>query len=218
MWTVTDRLTIVIIAALIGLVVLLSVRGWCNDREGEASSIGDSLSPSYDETVSRGQGSLVSPTGDGLVQGNGRQIVQFGGRLDALLFSTPIPDIPLATSEPLPLLSIRSEDGDDGAEKLALANLVCDAFPQDRYMCTHVVWAESLSGGSDCNWRLVVYGPCWSYTRDCGLLQINEVHRDKFAALGWVMDIDCWVPERNLVVAVRIYKEQGPCAWSGYGC
>ena len=193
---------IVVTVVLIGLVSLLLGRSW----DVRDSSVSDSNTPQ----PSYSMGSLEANSGD-------RQMA-IGGGLDAIFTPTPIPDKPLATSRELSLLSVRGEDGDDGAEKLALALLVCDAFPLDRRMCSGVVWSESLSGGSGCTWRPVVYGPCWSGTRDCGLLQTNEIHRWRYEALGWEMDIDCWVPERNIVVAVWIYEDQGPCAWSSYGC
>lgn len=147
--------------------------------------------------------------------------IQFAGGLDAIF--TPAPT-PMAAPTKVPSVQGTASNSNElytaseKEERLALASLVCDAFPFDRYMCTHIVWAESLNGSSGCTWRPVVYGTCWSITRDCGLLQTNEIHRWRYEALGYTMDIDCWVPERNIEVALWIYEDQGPCAWVAYGC
>ena len=147
--------------------------------------------------------------------------LSFGGGLDVLFTPTPTPLV-----APIKLSSVQGVTSNSGGilatwedeERLALATLVCDAFPFDRTMCSHVVWAESLSGGSGCTWRSAVYGSCWSHTMDCGLLQTNIVHAGKYEDLGYSIYVGCWIPEINIMVAQRIYKEQGPCAWTSYGC
>lgn len=103
---------------------------------------------------------------------------------------------------------------DDLAERLALAALVAAAFPDAPLMASHVVWAESMGDWAGSNWRCNVYGPCWSPTQDCGLGQINIIHAAKFTAHGWNIYVDCFVPERNIVIMREIYDAQGLSAWT----
>jgi hypothetical protein len=81
-------------------------------------------------------------------------------------------------------------------------------------MASHVVWAESMGDWAGSNWRCNVYGPCWSPTQDCGLGQINIIHAAKFTAHGWNIYVDCFVPERNIVIMREIYDAQGLSAWT----
>lgn len=108
------------------------------------------------------------------------------------------------------------QEGIDMAERMELAELVRAAFPGDPYMYEHVVWAESLGDWAGDRWRCYVYGPCWSPTGDCGLLQTNRVHAPKYEALGYPMDVGCWIPAVNILVAQMIYAAQGPGAWTTY--
>ena len=105
--------------------------------------------------------------------------------------------------------------GPDIDERLALRQMVCDAFPSDLFMCNEVVWRESI-GDWNPNWRCHVYGPCWSPTSDCGLLQTNAIHRGRYEALGYEMEVGCFIPEVNIQVALGIYADQGPAAWTTY--
>lgn len=102
-----------------------------------------------------------------------------------------------------------------------LAALVGNVFPDNAYMATHVVWAESIGDWNapphdPDRWRCYVYGPCWSPTTDCGLMQTNIVHADRYAAHGWDITTDCFVPERNLVIAREVYDDSGGTAWTTY--
>ena len=96
----------------------------------------------------------------------------------------------------------------------ALANLVHATFPDDPHMGNSVVWSESLFDPE--KWRGYVYRGTMSITGDCGLMQINwGSHWKKFTARGWTQ-ADCFIPERNLVIAREIYDTSGPWAWATY--
>ena len=101
------------------------------------------------------------------------------------------------------------------ADRMALAQMVYATFPEDPYMAEHVVWAESI-GDWNKNWQCTVYGPCWSPTSDCGLMQTNIIHAGKYEALGYPISVGCFIPEVNLVVARMIYDGQGAGAWTTY--
>lgn len=114
---------------------------------------------------------------------------------------TPVPTpTPAPTPAPVP-----------PSEREALAILVHQTFPDDLYMGGYVVWAETLSRD---DWRDYVYDGKMSVTNDCGLMQTNWYwHSEKYAAHGWTL-ADCFVPEKNLVVAREIYNDAGCGAWS----
>ena len=99
------------------------------------------------------------------------------------------------------------------ADKNALVALVNAVFPDDPRMGGHVVWNETLKHG-DGVWQQYVYGGRMSATSDCGLMQIHwPAHHGKFTARGWTK-ADCFVPERNLVIAREIYDGSGCGAWT----
>lgn len=116
------------------------------------------------------------------------------------------PEAPVMPVEP---------SGSDLEERLALRQMVCDAFWFDSYMCNQVVWAESI-GNWNPNWRCHVYGPCWSPTDDCGLMQTNIIHAWRYEALGYSIYDGCFIPAVNIQVALAVYEAQGPGAWTTY--
>jgi len=140
--------------------------------------------------------------------------IQGEGLADALILATPTP--PPAVGELQRVPSVQP----DIEERLALAALVSATFSDWPLASSHVVWAEAIGDWAGSLWRCHVYGGThclrggWSPTRDCGLMQTNEVHRDKYEAHGWDMDVDCFVPKRNLVIAREIYDAQGSGAWT----
>ena len=98
-------------------------------------------------------------------------------------------------------------------ERLALYAMVAAAFPDAPVMAEVAVWAESI-GDWNADWRCYVYGPCWSVTADCGLMQLHwEAHADKFYARGWTVE-DCFNPARNIEVAREVFDTSGPSAWT----
>jgi hypothetical protein len=123
----------------------------------------------------------------------------------------PVEQTPEPTPAEAPTIHVPSVGGD----REALAQMACNTFPEDLRMCTHVVWAESI-GDWNPNWECTVYGGCWSRTRDCGLMQTNIIHAGKYEALGYDINVGCWIPEVNLAVARMIYDGQGPRAWTTY--
>lgn len=124
---------------------------------------------------------------------------------------TPAPVTPAPT--PVPAPASPPPEPVITADKASLIALANAAFPDDPRMGGHVVWNESLKFDEG-EWQGYVYGGVWSETGDCGLMQINwHYHGDKFAAHGWD-EADCFIPERNLIIAREIYKGAGCSAWS----
>lgn len=118
---------------------------------------------------------------------------------------TPVPTpAPASPPPPEPVIT---------ADKEALIAMVNATFPDDPRMSGRMVWNESLKFDEG-EWQDYVYGGVWSATGDCGLMQINwYYHGAKFAAHGWT-EADCFIPERNLVIALEIYNGAGCGAWS----
>lgn len=52
----------------------------------------------------------------------------------------------------------------------------------------------------------------WSGS-DAGLLQINRIHTDWAAMMGWKWPEDLFIPENNLLFAYRLWSESGWSPW-----